>query len=119
MAERKERNLQALPAKYVPDFVEQLDGRTTLGKAIRSRVEQLEVDTQAISHAKRSLVRRAVWLEALCESQEQLLASGQAIDAGAYTQAVNALLGLLRTLGLERKQRPVKRLSEVLEERQP
>jgi hypothetical protein len=47
-----------------------------------------------------------VWIEAMIESHEQNLANGQPIDAGAYTQLINSLLGIYRVLGIERRQKP-------------
>ena len=47
---------------------------------------------------------------------ELQLAAGEQIDIGSYTQLTNTWLGLARTLGLERKSRPVRRLHEHLAE---
>jgi hypothetical protein len=109
--------MASIPDRYSPDFAERLDRRTTIAKAIRERIESIESDmggADSLSHARRSLVRRAVWVEALLENQEQQLACGQSIDIGAHTQALNTLLGLYRTLGLERRQRPARTLREVM-----
>lgn len=40
------------------------------------------------------------------------LAAGEQIDVGSLTQALNSLLGLFRLLGLERRQKPLRRLHE-------
>lgn len=71
-----------------------------------SRISDLESDAGALktfSTARRSLIRHAAWLEAIVDSYELQLASGQALDVGADTQALNSLLGLYRLLGLERR----------------
>jgi len=47
------------------------------------------------------------------ETYEQNLAKDVSIDLGAYTQAINSLLGLYRLLGLERKARKARSLHEV------
>lgn len=110
--------LATIPDKYSPDFPERLDGRTSIAKAILGRIEAIESDmggADALSHARRSLVRRVVWLEAIIEHTEQKLAAGEGIDLGGHTQAINTLIGLYRLLGLERRQRPVKRLREVMD----
>jgi hypothetical protein len=74
---------------------------------------------EALSHARRSLVRRVVWLEAIIEHSEQKLAAGEGIDLGGHTQAINSLLGLYRLLGLERRARPVERLRDVMRASEP
>ncbi len=110
MAERSPKPLATIPDKYSPDFADRLDGRTTIAKAIRERIEAIETDmggADGLSHARRSLVRRVVWLEAIIEHSEQKLAAGEGIDLGGHTQAINSLLGLYRLIGLERRARPV------------
>ena len=109
--------LARIPDRYSPDFADRLDKRTSIAKAIRGRIESIEGDmggADALSHARRSLVRRAVWLEAIIEHTEQKLAAGEGIDAGSHTQLVNTLLGLYRLLGLERRQRPARTLRAVM-----
>jgi hypothetical protein len=113
----REPKLTSIPERYRPDFVELLDGRTLIAQAIRGRIENIETDmggSDRLSHARRSLVRRVVWLEAIIEHAEQRLANGESIDLGTHTQAINSLLGLYRTLGLERRTRPAKSLHEVM-----
>jgi hypothetical protein len=110
--------LATIPDKYSPDFAERLDKRTSIARAICGRIEAIETDmggAEALSHARRSLVRRVVWLEAIIEHTEQRLAAGEGIDLGGHTQAINTLIGLYRLLGLDRRQRPVKRLRELME----
>lgn len=112
-----ERLLATIPDRYSPDFAERLDGRTSIARAIRERIEAIESDcggADSLSHARRSLIRRVVWLEAIIEHSEQRLAAGEGIDLGGHTQAINSLLGLYRLLGLERRQRPVMRLRDVM-----
>lgn len=118
MAERSAKIMATIPDKYTPDFAERLDKRTSIAKAILERIETIETDlggTEALSHARRSLIRRTVWLEAVIEHSEQKLAAGEGIDLGGHTQAINTLLGLYRLLGLERRQRPVRRLHEIMQ----
>jgi len=112
------RIMATIPDKYSPDFAERLDKRTSIAKTICGRIEAIESDmggAEALSHARRSLIRRTVWLEAVIEHSEQKLAAGEGIDLGGHTQAINTLLGLYRLLGLERRQRPVKRLRDVMD----
>lgn len=114
---RSSRLLATIPDKYSPDFADRLDRRTSIAKAIRGRIGAIETDmggADLLSHARRSLVRRVVWLEAIVEHSEQKLAAGEGIDLGAHVQAVNSMIGLYRLLGLERRQRPARTLREVM-----
>lgn len=118
MADRSTKLMATIPDKYSPDFADRLDRRTTIARAIRGRIEEIETDlggADGLSHARRSLVRRVVWLEAIIEHSEQRLATGEGIDLGGHTQAINSLLGLYRLLGLERRQRPVRTLREIMD----
>jgi hypothetical protein len=113
MRDRKKQLTVVMPAGYQPDKL--VDRRTTVGSALFARLQEIETDLGGdLSYAKRSLVRRAIWLELVCESSEQLIANREPVDLGSYVQTCNALQGLLRTLGLERHQRPVKSLREIM-----
>ena len=84
---------------------------------MRDRIAILETDaggTDALAATKHSLNRYSVWLDLIIESHELRLAGGEQIDVDGYVQALNSLLGLFRTLGLERKARPVRRLRDVM-----
>jgi hypothetical protein len=108
----------SIPDKYSPDFSERLDARTNIAKAIKSRIDSIETDmggAESLSHARRSLIRRVVWLEALIEHSEQKLAAGDGIDLGSHLAAINSLLGLYRHLGLERRAKRVRDLRDVMD----
>ncbi|WP_299232577.1 hypothetical protein [uncultured Halomonas sp.] len=97
-----------------------MDGRTTLARTVRSRYDALASDLgglDQLSYQRRSLCKRAVWLEALIEQQEAALARGEEVNSGALTQQTNALLGLLKTLGLDRVARDVPELHEFIAKR--
>jgi hypothetical protein len=117
MSDRSPKPLATIPDKYSPDFAERLDKRTSIAKAICARIETIETDmggAETLSHARRSLIRRTVWLEAIIEHSEQRLAAGEGIDLGGHTQAINTLIGLCRLLGLERRARSVESLRDVM-----
>jgi len=116
---RSVRLLGEIPEKYTPDFMERLDRRTVLGKAVSQRFEAVASDCggiETLAHVKVGLIRRFLWMECVIEGIELQLAAGDQIDIGTYTQLTNTWLGLARTLGLERKSRPVRRLQEHLAE---
>lgn len=117
MADSPARIMATIPDRYSPDFADRLDKRTSIAKAIIERIRGVEDDlggVDLLSHARRSLVRRAVWLEAIIEHSEQRLAAGEAVDLGAHTQAISSLLGLYRLIGVERRSRPAQTLREVM-----
>ncbi|MGH8133955.1 MAG: hypothetical protein ACRETP_12125 [Steroidobacteraceae bacterium] len=110
--------LTQLPADYSADWLERIDKRTKLWRAILPRIQRLEEDAggaENLTHAKRSLCRRAAFLELLCETQELRFTAGEPADVGAYTQAFNSMQGAYKTLGcLERRTRAVRTLREVM-----
>lgn len=109
-----------LPKRYTEAWLEGLDGRTRLAQAVRARADALMADLggeDALSYQQRSLCRRAIWMEAVIEQQEAALARGEDIDQGKLTQAVNSLIGLLKTLGLERRAREVPDLQSFIRQR--
>ena len=116
--DRGSKLIVSMPAKYEPDFERRIDKRTVVGAALLARLAAIQSDcggAESMSHAKASLCKRAVWVEAMVESHEQNLANAQPIDAGAYTQLINSLLGLYRVLGIERRQKPLRTLRQVMD----
>lgn len=110
-----------LPPRYRSDWIEKMDGRTTLARVVNERYETLANDLggiEVLSYQKRSLCKRAIWMEAIIEQQEAALSRGEEVDQGKLTQAVNTLIGLLKTLGLERQARDVPDLQQYLQRRQ-
>lgn len=106
-----------IPANFTNDWLEKLDGRTSLARAVQSRYKALTHDLGGmddLSYQRRSLCKRAIYMEAIIEQQEAALSRGEDVDQGKLTQAVNTLIGLLKTLGLERKARDVPNLTDYL-----
>jgi hypothetical protein len=114
---RSSKLLATLPDSYSTDWISKLDKRTKVARAVLERIEALEEDAGGadnLGHARRSLIRRAVWIEALCEGNELRVAAGEQVDIGALTQLTNSLLGIYRSLGLERKAKRIPSLAERL-----
>jgi hypothetical protein len=114
---KSEKLLTALPADYSADWLERFDKRTKVWRAANDREQALISDAggdENLSHARRSLIRRAVFLELLAETQEMRFTSGEPLDIGAYTQAFNSMLGAYRILGLERKAKPTESLHDLM-----
>lgn len=123
MARGKSTKLLAtLPDNYSANWLSKLDKRTKVAQAVLKRIAELEADAggaDSLTAARRSLIRHAAWLDAIVDSHELRLAAGETLDVGAYTQALNSLLGLFRMLGLERKAKPTRKLREVIEGNKP
>lgn len=115
---KSEKLLAALPADYCADWLEHADKRTKIWRAATEREAALISDAggdENLSHARRSLIRRAVFLELLAETQEMKFTAGEPLDIGAYTQAFNSMLGAYRVLGFERRPRSVERLRDLMQ----
>ena len=111
--------LAEIPNRFAAGYLEQLDGRTAIAVEMRARWHSMTDDlggVDRLSYSQRSLVERALWIEHWIAQQERELAEGriEAFDAGRWTQATNSLLGLYRTLGIERRAKDVTSLSDYI-----
>jgi hypothetical protein len=111
------RLLASIPARYRSDFIERVDRRTVLGRAVHNRYHAIIADMggeESLSTIKRSHVRRLVTLECMIEGIECRALAGEDVDAGSWTQMLNSWLGVAARLGLERKARRVERLRDLM-----
>ncbi len=110
--------LSAPPDKFSQDWLTSLDGRTTIAQVMSERWQAFTDDlggADRLSYAHRSLCSRALWLEYWLTSQEQQLAEGKEFDVARWTQAANALQGILAKLGLERQAKTTVDLQSYLQ----
>lgn len=106
-----------IPDRYSPGWMGKLDQRTSLAQELSRRHRQLCDDLgglPALSYQQRALTERALFLELHLQTEEAKLANGEDFDSGRWVQACNALTGVLKTLGLERRARDVPSLPEYL-----
>lgn len=96
-----------LPARFVPKFLDDADGRPHVIRVLRNRLQQLKDDAGVDSYQKDLLAQRAVFIAAKLETMEVDAVTNNVIDFGSYTQACNCLIGLLKCLGLSRKAKEV------------
>jgi hypothetical protein len=90
--------------------VDDLDGRTLAAKRTRQLVANIVTDLggeENTTAGQRELVKHAAVLGAFIEDHEAAWIAGEKIPLDTYLAAVNAQRRLLRTIGLERKQRDV------------
>lgn len=98
------------PERYTPDWLASLDGRTQVAQVLRQRQQELCDDLGGLtqlSYQQKALVDRALFLEFHLQQEEMKLATGAEFDSGKWVQATNALLGVFRTLGLQRQAKAV------------
>jgi hypothetical protein len=100
---RKDRQGATLPKRWEPRFWELADARHKTVRLVRERVEALTEDANVDSEQKRLLVSRAAFLSLQLETLEVMASQGGEFDMGKWTQGVNALTGLLKALGLDKK----------------
>jgi hypothetical protein len=110
-----------LPVKFTPRFLDDSDSRLHVIRVLRRRFELLKEHTGADSIQKELLCKRVAFMSVVCETMEVTVAEGKdgAFESlGAYVQSCNALSGLLKTLGLDKKLKNATSLKTYLEERQ-
>ncbi len=90
-ARTKERQVLAIPSRFVPRFWKDADSRIHVVRVIRRRYEQLKNDIGCDSIQKDLLYQRAAFVSTILETHEVLVAEGGGLDLGAYVQACNAL----------------------------
>ena len=99
-----------VPATYTPNFLDKLDQRTELCRALRERFDSIANDlggARELSGIKTSLLERFLWLESTLAKIESDMATATDAKAsagflGPWIQGINSLLGIAKTLGIER-----------------
>ena len=107
---------RVLPVKFGVDFARTVDGRSLLGRAVRTRLQNLIDDLGGegtLSHQQRSLCVRAVWLELVLQEEEMRIAEGAGTDPQLHTSLIGSLVSIYRLLGIKRVAREV-RLADYL-----
>ena len=103
-----------LPARFVPKFLDDADGRPHVIRVLRNRLQQLKDDAGVDSFQKDLLAQRAIFIAAKLETMEVEAMTKNHIDFGSYVQATNCLIGLLKSLGLQRKAKEVMNLKSYI-----
>ena len=86
----------------MPKLWTQADLRMASVRTIRNRYKEFVSDSNAVSVMKKSLCDRAAFLSVYIETLEVIAVETGELESGSYVQAVNAYLGLLKTLGLDK-----------------
>lgn len=106
------------PRTFDPLWIQKADNRLVVIKMARERLSDLANDLGGdLSYQETVLARRLIWLELLAETIERDVSEGKAdVDIGGYVQRINAIVGVIRLLGLKRRARKVPSLAKVLQE---
>lgn len=108
MANTYKHKHKTIPTEFTAGFLRGVDARTDLHRNLMRNYKEICQDLggeEELSHIKRSLVERYVWLECVLQMMEFQLATGQIgkdDNIGKWIQGCNALSGLAKSLGLER-----------------
>ncbi|WP_322407433.1 hypothetical protein U0358_06490 [Idiomarina sp. PL1-037] len=105
-----------VPDNYSPNWLQSIDQRTSVAQSLKRRYGELAADLggeSTLSYQQRALIDRALFLEFHLQQEEVKLASGAEFDSGRWVQSCNALLGIFKTLGLQRQAREVTLASYV------
>ena len=95
-----------LPEKFDPVFPANLDGRTVAARELKGRLDELMADLggpDALTYQRRTLCKRVIFIEARLEAMDVAFALGLGSDTGRYAVLNNALVGVLKALGLRRQ----------------
>jgi hypothetical protein len=98
-----------LPAKYEPGFIRELDGRYALAQRLTTAFEEVVADcggVESLTHVQLSMIERFCFLEAQLQNWEAEIARHPKESehlVSRWVQATNALQGLAKVVGLERR----------------
>jgi len=106
---KRKRKQKIVPGKFQQHFLAKMDARYGLVKELKSSYEELTNDLgglDGLSHIKRTLAERFVWLSAVLRGIESRISEGDEVQSaellGRWIQGLNSLSGLAKTLGIER-----------------
>jgi hypothetical protein len=113
---KRSNKVITLPRRFIPRFWQDCDCRIATVKLIKRRYELLKEHCGGGESAQRDLlVRRIAFVSIVLETAEVKACEAGEIDLGSYIQSVNSLVGLLKTIGLDRKVKNVTDLTAYLE----
>lgn len=109
--------------KYRPGFLENIDARTHLYELLHTAHNEVLNDCggkEQLSHVKLCLIERFVFLEHTLRRIEREIAVKDIIKSteqlSRWIQALNSIIGLAKTIGLERRGKKVVNLKTYIKE---
>lgn len=111
-----------ITATYQPGFLARLDARLEVAQVLHSAYIEVTDDlggAENLSHVKLTLAERYIFLEYQLRRWESLILanptkSGKLVSR--WVQALNSLIGLSKTLGLEKRTRKIESLESYIVE---
>lgn len=109
------------PIKYETNFLAKLDKRTDAYHLLNNSFQDIMSDLgggESLSHVQKCLTERFVFLEYVLRTIELRIASAPKKSTkliSRWIQALNSLVGLGRTIGLERRAKKVVNLAAYVE----
>lgn len=108
------------PKRFETNFLQKLDSRTRSWKILNASFTEVCADLggqEGLSHIQQTLCERYVFLEFFLKTMEARIAAQPKNSAkliSRWIQALNSLLGLSKTLGLERRTRQIENLQSYI-----
>jgi hypothetical protein len=113
----RERRHVRVPVTFRPDWLDR-PSAAPLVQVVQGLVAGMESDyggRDVLSHAQRSLIRRAAHLEVIAASVESKMLGGSSVDADSYQWVVQCLVAVYGKLGLERQPaKPAQTLRDLM-----
>jgi hypothetical protein len=98
----------SLLKQFHPRFLEDADTRLHVVRIMRKQVARFMDEAGGHESVQRELLcKHAAFMHIRLESMETEALEGKLLDWGEFTQALNCFVGLLRSLGLERRTKQV------------
>jgi hypothetical protein len=114
----KDKKEVQLPTRFVPRFWSDSDQRIATVRLIRKRYALLKEHAGGDESYQRDLLcQRAAFMTCILETAEVRCAETGGLDLGSYVQGCNALNGILKHLGLERRVKKAGGLNQYLEQK--
>ena len=117
MAGRQRRYVR-VPTSFDPNFLDRLGSDSLFAAAVIETAQAITTDlggTAGLSNNMQTLIRKLAFLKALSADIERRIVAGAHVDLDHYVLLVNTILGLARAIGLERRQKPLRSLRQVMD----
>lgn len=112
------------PKRYEQHFLSKMDGRSRAYVLLKESFDEITSDlggAEGLSHVQLTLIERFCFLEFILRMKELKMAespNGQKDgNFGSWVQSLNALVGLAKTVGLERRAREVTSLQSYIKQK--
>jgi hypothetical protein len=115
------KKFQKPPKRFEANFLLKMDGRTEIYQQLKNAYDEITADcggAENLSHVMLALVERFVFLEFTLQQLEKRIAENpKNADEfiSKWIQACNSIVGIGKTLGIEKRAKKVKNIREYIE----